>query len=139
MHVPSVDADPDEMPRLASFLDRVHTVVSVHGYFRPLERPQSVLVGGGNRDLVVQLASELRAVLPDYRIVDDVDAIPSSMRGLDPRNPVNLSTGGGVQLELPHHLRAVRPSRYDTDSALHQMHTETLVATVVDFVVRLDG
>lgn len=138
MHVPSVDADPDEMPRLASFLDRVHTVVSVHGYFRPLERPQAVLVGGANRDLVVRLASDLRAVLPDYLVVDDVDAIPSNMRGRDPRNPVNLSPRGGVQLELPHHLRAVRPSRYDADTVLHQQHTETLVATIVDFVARLD-
>jgi phage replication-related protein YjqB (UPF0714/DUF867 family) len=97
-----------------------------------------VLVGGGNRDLVAQFASQLRAVLPDYHVVDDVDAIPSNMRGLDPRNPVNLAPRGGVQLELPHHLRAVRPSRYDTDSALHQRHTETLVATIVDFVACLD-
>jgi phage replication-related protein YjqB (UPF0714/DUF867 family) len=97
-----------------------------------------VLVGGANRDLVAGLASDLRAVLPDYRVVDDVDAIPSHMRGVDPRNPVNLATRGGVQLELPHHLRSVRPSRYDTDTALHQQHTETLVATIVDFVARLD-
>jgi phage replication-related protein YjqB (UPF0714/DUF867 family) len=138
VHVPSVDADPAESPHLAAFLDHVRTVISVHGYYRPLERPQAVLVGGANRALVEELASRLRPVLPDYRIVDDVDAIPSHMRGLDPRNPVNLAARGGVQLELPHHLRAVRPSRYDAKSELHQEHTAMLVATVVDFVATLD-
>jgi phage replication-related protein YjqB (UPF0714/DUF867 family) len=137
VHVPSVDADPDEAPRLAAFLDHVRTVISVHGYYRPLERPQSVLVGGANRALVTTLASELREVLPDYLVVDDVDAIPSHMRGLDPRNPVNLAERGGVQLELPHHLRTVRPSRYDAESALHEQHTAVLLATLVDFADRV--
>jgi phage replication-related protein YjqB (UPF0714/DUF867 family) len=141
VHVPSVDTDPAEAPWLAAFLEHVRTVVSVHGYYRPLERPQAVLVGGANRTLVSELAARLRLVFPEYRIVDvvdDVDAIPSHMRGLDPRNPVNLATRGGVQLELPHHLRAVRPSRYDSQSALHQEHTALLIATVVDFVGALD-
>jgi phage replication-related protein YjqB (UPF0714/DUF867 family) len=137
LHVPSVDADPEEAPRLAAFLGHVRTVISVHGYYRPLEAPQSVLVGGANRALVSALAAELRAVLPEYRIVDDVDAIPSHMRGLDPRNPVNLAERGGVQLELPHHLRLVRPSRYDTESALHEQHTAVLRATLVEFAERL--
>jgi phage replication-related protein YjqB (UPF0714/DUF867 family) len=137
VHVPSVDTDPDEAPRLAAFLDHVRTVISVHGYYRPLEQPQSVLVGGANRALVAALAAELRDVLPHYRIVDDVDAIPSHMRGLDPRNPVNLAERGGVQLELPHHLRTVRPSRYDTESALHEQHTAVLLSTIVDFAGRL--
>ena len=129
VHVPSVDADPAAAPYLAAFLDHVRTVVSVHGYYRPLERPQAVLVGGANRPLVTELAGRLRPVLPAYRIVDDVDAIPSHMRGLDPRNPVNLAERGGVQLELPHHLRAVRASRYDAESDLHQEHTACLLYT----------
>jgi phage replication-related protein YjqB (UPF0714/DUF867 family) len=134
VHIPSVDADPGEMPQLAAFLDHVRTVVSVHGYYRPLERPQAVLVGGANRRLVTSLAQRLRLALPDYRIVDDVDAIPTHMRGLDPRNPVNLAERGGVQLELPHHLRTVRPSRYDADSPLHEQHTNVLVTTIIEFV-----
>ena len=137
VHVPSVDADPEEAPRLAAFLGHVRTVISVHGYYRPLEAPQSVLVGGANRALVSELAAELREVLPGYRIVDDVDAIPSHMRGLDPRNPVNLAERGGVQLELPHHLRMMRPSRYDTESALHERHTAVLLTTLVAFADRL--
>lgn len=138
VHVPSVDADPAAAPCLAAFLDHVRTVVSVHGYYRPLERPQAVLVGGANRALVAELAARLRPVLPEYRIVDEVDAIPSHMRGLDPRNPVNLAQSGGVQLELPHHLRAVRPSRHDAESGRHQEHTAALIATVVDFVAALE-
>jgi len=137
VHIPSVDADPGEMPILAAFLEHVRTVVSVHGYYRPLESPQAVLVGGANRDLVAALATRLRPRLPDYLVVDDVEAIPSHMRGLDPRNPVNLADRGGVQLELPHHLRAVRPSRYDRDSALHEQHTEVLVTTIIEFVEAL--
>lgn len=133
VHVPSVDADPDDAPRLAAFLDHVRMVVSVHGYYRPLERPQAVLVGGANRALVMALAGELRGVLPDYLIVDDTDAIPSHMRGLDARNPVNRAERGGVQLELPHHLRTVQPSRYDTESTLHEEHTAMLLATIVRF------
>ena len=43
VHVPSVDADPDDAPRLAAFLDHVSTVISVHGYYRPLERPHGLV------------------------------------------------------------------------------------------------
>jgi phage replication-related protein YjqB (UPF0714/DUF867 family) len=138
VHVPSVDADPDDAPRLAAFLDHVRTVVSVHGYYRPLERPQAVLVGGANRALVRALARELRGVLPEYAIVDDIEAIPSHMRGLDPRNPVNRAERGGVQLELPHHLRTVRPSRYDAESALHEEHTALLLDVITRFATSLD-
>ncbi|MFO1538695.1 MAG: replication protein, partial [Actinomycetota bacterium] len=38
-------------------------------------------------------------------LVDELDRIPRAMRGVDPRNPVNRSRGGGVQLELPHRAR----------------------------------
>jgi phage replication-related protein YjqB (UPF0714/DUF867 family) len=137
VHVPSVDADPDDAPRLAAFLDHVSTVISVHGYYRPLERPQAVLVGGANRALVAALSDELRRVLPDYLVVDDPDAIPSHMRGLDPRNPVNRAERGGVQLELPHHLRVVRPSRHDPESALHEEHTATVLTTLTRFATSL--
>lgn len=137
VHVPSVDADPDDAPRLAAFLGHVSMVVSVHGYYRPRERPQSVLVGGANRALVTALADALRGALPEYRVVDEVEAIPSSMRGLDPRNPVNRAERGGVQLELPHHLRTIRPTPYDPESSLHQQHTSVLLDTVVAFAATI--
>ena len=38
-------------------------------------------------------------------IVDDLDEIPKAVRGIHPRNPVNLPPGGGVQLELPPRVR----------------------------------
>jgi hypothetical protein len=44
-----------------------------------------------------------------------------------------------VQLELPHHLRTVRPSRYDAASELHRRHTALLLETVVRFAADLDG
>lgn len=137
VHVPSVNADPADAPRLAAFLDHVHTIISLHGYYRPLERPQAVLVGGANRSLVGALASALRPRLPAYRIVDDIEAIPSHMRGLDPRNPVNRAARGGVQLELPHHLRTVRPSSYDPESDLHREHTRVLLESVARFAENL--
>jgi phage replication-related protein YjqB (UPF0714/DUF867 family) len=36
-----------------------------------------------------------------FRIIDDLDEIPRELRGLHPRNVVNLPRLGGVQLELP--------------------------------------
>jgi hypothetical protein len=42
-----------------------------------------------------------------------------------------------VQLELPHHLRAVRPSRNDSDTEVHQAHTAMLLSTVVAFAESL--
>ena len=97
-HVSSHRIVTSEVPRLAEFLDHVEVVISVHGYFRP-EQADALFVGGGDRALAGVVARRLRAV------VDDLPAIPRSMRGVDPRNPVNRGRGGGVQLELPHRAR----------------------------------
>ena len=43
-------------------------------------------------------------------MLDDLDAIPSELRGLHRRNPVNLPRGGGVQLELPPRVRGTAPT-----------------------------
>lgn len=103
-HVASHRVDPRRVPRLAAFLEHVEVVVSVHGYFRP-EQPDAILVGGARRDLARDLTARLRAVVAEMPVVDDLRAIPRSMRGVDPRNPVNRARGGGVQLELPHPAR----------------------------------
>jgi phage replication-related protein YjqB (UPF0714/DUF867 family) len=108
-HLSSHRIDPSRVPRLAAFLDHVEVVVSVHGYFRP-EIPDTVFVGGGHRELARDLAGRLRAVIPEMPVVDTVPAIPRAMRGVDPRNPVNRTRGGGVQLELPHRARTGAPS-----------------------------
>jgi phage replication-related protein YjqB (UPF0714/DUF867 family) len=103
-HVPSHRIQPGESPRLDGFLEHVELVISVHGYFRP-EWPDAVYVGGANRSLANALAARLRPVLPDLAVVDDLARIPVALRGVNPRNPVNGSRGGGVQLELPHVAR----------------------------------
>jgi len=108
-HVSSHRVDPDRVPRLAAFLDHVDVVVSVHGYFRP-ELPDAVFVGGGLRPLASDVATRLRTEITEMPVVDTVAAIPRAMRGVDPRNPVNRSRGGGVQIELPHRARTDTPA-----------------------------
>jgi phage replication-related protein YjqB (UPF0714/DUF867 family) len=103
-HVPSHRIQPGDSVLLDDFLGHVEVVVSVHGYFRP-EWPDAVYVGGANRDLAALLAARLRCAVPELSVVDDLMAIPRALRGVDPRNPVNGTRGGGVQLELPHVAR----------------------------------
>jgi len=106
-HVPSHRIQRGESPLLDGFLAHVELVISVHGYFRP-EWPDAVYVGGANRSLASALAARLRPVLPDLAVVDDLTRIPVALRGVNPRNPVNGSRGGGVQLELPHVARVAQ-------------------------------
>lgn len=105
-HVPSVAFDPAASPALARFLAHVDTVVAIHGYGRE-GMWTTVLVGGGNRALAGRLSGTLQTRLGDgFRVVDDVAAIPAGLRGLHPRNPVNLPRHGGAQLELPPRVRS---------------------------------
>lgn len=103
-HVPSYHYDPAESPALAGFLAHVDEVVSIHGYGRK-DLWRALLVGGANRDLAERATRVLRDALPDYRIIDDLDAIPVALRGLHPANPVNRARRGGIQLELPPNVR----------------------------------
>lgn len=107
-HVPSVRMDPADSPALTRFLDHVDVVVSVHGFGRQ-GLFTTLLLGGGNRAAAGQVARHLRRALPGYRVEDDLDAIPERLRGLHPRNPVNQSRHGGVQLELPPRIRGQGP------------------------------
>ena len=102
--------------------------MSLHGYQRP-DLPRAVLVGGAHRGLAARLGERLRAVLPDYDVIDDLDRIPADLRGVHPRNPVNLTRAGGIQLELPHRVRSIGPYR----DASYQTHTDALVAALADF------
>ena len=123
-HVPSHEHDPAESPLLAGFLDHVDVVISVHGYWGHAD--DALLVGGCDRALASSLSAALRTALPDYRVVDDLDAIPRRLRGIDPRNPVNRAARG-VQVELPHPVRAVGPYGRGEAGARHRAHTEALV------------
>jgi phage replication-related protein YjqB (UPF0714/DUF867 family) len=105
-HVPSVAFDPELSPALAAFVDHVDVVVAVHGYGRP-DMWTTLLLGGRNRGLAARLGDALRTALGGaFTVVDDLVAIPTGLRGLHPRNPVNLPRHGGAQLELPPRVRS---------------------------------
>ncbi|MGI9603693.1 MAG: poly-gamma-glutamate hydrolase family protein [Acidimicrobiales bacterium] len=103
-HPPSTAFDPAVSPALQSFLGRVDTVVSIHGYGRRHLR-YSVLLGGQNRELAHHVATSVGPRLIDYDFVTDLDRIPRALRGMHPDNPVNLPTNTGVQIELPPSVR----------------------------------
>ncbi len=107
-HLPSHLVDPAGSPALRRFLSHVDVVFSLHGYGRA-GYWTTLLVGGANRTVAAETAGALRAALPDYSIIDDVESIPEGLRGLHPMNPVNLPRRGGVQLELPPRVRGLGP------------------------------
>jgi phage replication-related protein YjqB (UPF0714/DUF867 family) len=107
-HVPSHAFDPAHSDALVAFLHHVDCVVSVHGFggLRGSDdRWITGLLGGSNRALAARLAALLREALPGYHWLDDLDRIPSHLRGVHPDNPVNRPVRGGVQLELPPRVR----------------------------------
>jgi phage replication-related protein YjqB (UPF0714/DUF867 family) len=107
-HLPSHLVGPEGSPALAGFLDHVDDVISIHGYGREGYWTR-LLLGGQGRELAARVGPILAAGLDGYEIVDDLDAIPSALRGLHPENPVNRTRGGGVQLELPPRVRGLGP------------------------------
>lgn len=107
-HLASTAYRPDESATLRSFLDHVTVMVSIHGYGRR-EQWMSLLLGGRNRELAVSLAGELAERLPEYEMVTDITSIPRELRGTSTRNPVNLPSEHGVQLELPPRVRGISP------------------------------
>jgi phage replication-related protein YjqB (UPF0714/DUF867 family) len=111
-HVPSATISPEHSDALARFLGHVRVVVAVHGYGRS-NRPVDVLLGGRNRVLARHLAVHLRAHLPNFIVLDDLEAIPVELRGLHQDNPVNRPLCAGVQLELPHRARGTSASPRD--------------------------
>ena len=107
-HIPSRLVNPEESRNLQLFIDHVDVVVAIHGFGRP-DLPRSVLLGGQNRDLAEFVACRLIGYLPQYEIVHDLSAMPIGLRGQHAKNPVNLTRGGGVQVELPPRIRGKSP------------------------------
>jgi phage replication-related protein YjqB (UPF0714/DUF867 family) len=107
-HVPSHLYDPAAAPNLEAFLEHVDMVISVHGYGREGYWTR-LLLGGANRDFARAAAARMRPHLEGFELIDDVEAIPRELRGLHPRNPVNLPSEGGFQLELPPRVRGLGP------------------------------
>lgn len=104
-HLASTAFDPAHSDSLAQFLDHVDVVVTIHGYGRRRLR-HHLLLGGRNRSLASHVAGHLRRDLPArYLVLDDLDRIPSELRGQHAGNPVNRPPEQGVQIELPPSLR----------------------------------
>lgn len=125
-HIPSVHIDPAVSPALQSFLDHVDIVVTVHGFGRQ-GFFTSLLLGGRNRELAHHVGGHLRAVLPAYDIVTDLDEIPRDLRGQHSDNPVNLPRLQGVQIELPPRVRGSSPLWWDWEGPGLTPHTQALV------------
>ncbi|MQY33678.1 hypothetical protein SRB17_16410 [Streptomyces sp. RB17] len=100
VHIPSARMAADHCALLREFLEHVSLTVSVHGHMRP-EAPHTIFLGGANRPAAHVLASALAAGAPQFPAVTDLTAIPADLRGVHPRNPVNLTRLRGVQVELP--------------------------------------
>jgi phage replication-related protein YjqB (UPF0714/DUF867 family) len=116
-HIPSSLVDPSLSTALSAFLDHVDVVVSVHGYGRK-GFSKAVLIGGRNRELAAKATGVLRAAVPSHRFIDELHAIPPTLRGVHPDNPVNRPRDGGIQIELPPTLRDGKGAANDRDALI---------------------
>jgi phage replication-related protein YjqB (UPF0714/DUF867 family) len=109
-HIPSTSVQPSASPQLKNFMDHVDVALAVHGYGRE-GYWTTVLLGGANRDLARHVGNSLRTSIGPhgYTVVDELDDIPTALRGVHPRNPVNLPPSKGVQMELPPRVRGTTP------------------------------
>ncbi len=133
IHFPSISVDPQESEGLRKFLEHVHVVVTIHGFGRR-GFFSSLLLGGQHRALADHIGGHLRQHLPAYEIVTDLERIPKELRGLHPRNPVNLPPGGGVQIELPPRVRGTTPLFWDWEGPDLTPHTCRLIDGLADAV-----
>ena len=85
------------------------------------------MLGGRNRHLAEHVASHVRAALPVYDVVTDLDRIPVELRGQHVDNPVNLPRHAGVQIELPPRVRGSSPLWWDWEGPEPTPHTTALI------------
>ena len=110
-HIPSIHYNPALSAALKQFLEHIAFAVSFHGYGRQ-DHKNTVLLGGRNRKMADKIGAAIGR-RSDLRVISDLDGIPPKLRGMHPKNPVNLPEHGGVQIELspgartPNHLEAV--------------------------------
>jgi phage replication-related protein YjqB (UPF0714/DUF867 family) len=130
-HVPSIEVTPADSPALATFVEHVDVAIALHGYGRD-GMWTTLLLGGRNRDLAEHVGGHLRAAMPGYEVVDDLDAIPRDLRGVHRANPVNLTRSAGVQLELPPRTRSrTVPMWRDLPDTQPVPHQQDLIAGLV--------
>lgn len=130
-HIPSHRVTSDQSEQLAGFLAHVDIVITVHGFGRR-GFFTSLLLGGRNRRLAAHLGEHLRARLPAYDIIDDIDRIPKDLRGQHQDNPVNVPVHAGVQLELPPRVRGSSPLWWDWEGPGLTPHTEALIEALAE-------
>lgn len=130
-HLTSTKVRPEESAALTRFLEHVDVVVSVHGFGR-MGLFTALLLGGRNREFAEHVGIHLRHSLPAYDIVTDVERIPKELRGMHPRNPVNLPRAQGVQIELPPRVRGSSPLWWDWEGPELTPHTVSLVDGLVE-------
>jgi len=131
LHLPSTAIDPAVSPALARFLDHVDVVITIHGFGRE-GYWATLLLGGQNRELADHVGGHLRAALPAYEIATDLERVPQPLRGLHPRNPVNLPRQAGVQIELPPRVRGQSPIWWDWDGPGLTPHTNALIGALAE-------
>ena len=132
-HIPSHQIDPEHSPVLATFLDHVDVVITIHGYGRK-GLFTTLLLGGQNRELASHVAGHLRTALPAYEIEDDLANIPSDLAGQHADNPVNRVRNRGVQIELPPRVRGSSPLWWDWEGPHLIPHTLSLITGLVNSV-----
>ncbi len=127
VHLTSRLHDPAHSARLRAFVEHVRIAISVHGFGRdgfaltadpaqgvviepygparrgPQTRPlRGIIVGGRNAELLRVARTMLDDRFDGYHVADERIRL-----GFDPRNPVNLPSAHGVQIELPPGLRGI--------------------------------
>ena len=124
-HLPSTRFTPADSANLATFIEHVDVVVTVHGFGRR-GMFSSLLLGGRNRELAHHVGRHIEHRLPGYRVITDLAEIPVRLRGLHDDNPVNLPRATGVQIELPPRVRGQGPLWWDHEGDLVP-HTLALI------------
>ena len=134
-HLPSVEVAPADSPALAAFIDHVDVAIAIHGYGRD-GMWTSLLLGGRHRALATHVGASLRQAMPGYEVVDDLEQIPTDLRGVHRANPVNLPRDGGVQLELPPRTRSrTVPMWRDLPDTQPVPHQQDLIAGLAQAVM----
>ena len=137
-HIPSTRIAPAESPSLERFLGHVDVVITVHGFGRA-GFFTSLLLGGRNRRLAEHVADRIRAALPAYEVITDLERIPVELRGQHSQNPVNLPRHTGVQIELPPRVRGSSPLWWDWEGPEPTPHTTALIDALASAALSWPG